>query len=216
MISHLRHSFSAIRAGAIWLGILAMAPGAVDAQEGLYGAGAPENAALMRVVNLNQTEHGPRIDVGPVRFSPQAPASASSYRPVPPGVYLLGGRALAVPFSPQADTFYTVLVHSPQEIEVVTDVAHGDPARAQLVLYNRTGRQVRLRAENPDGTVFPEVAPGTEAHRAVNAVSLTVVVDGPDGRPVLTRRLDLDRGGSYSIVLGVETAFVITAAVSSD
>ncbi len=191
---------------------LSVAP--VVAQDGLYAPSVPENAALVRVVNLREGEESPRLDVGRERFAPLPAGEVGPYRPVPPGVYILGG-AGGVEFSPEPGRFYSLVVSEGSAPAVVRDEAHTDPARAQLVMYNFGDAPADLFAL-PGGAIIFEKIPTEESEAmAVNAieVALSVRVGGEER---LRRELQLERGESYGIFVGLQQVVIAPATVSSE
>ncbi|MFW5828282.1 MAG: alginate O-acetyltransferase AlgF, partial [Alkalispirochaeta sp.] len=146
----------------------AVGTAAAFGQDGLYAPSVPEDAALVRVVNLHQSDDSPRLDMGRRRFSSLVPGTVGPYRPVPPGIHILGG-AGGVEFTPQPGRFYSVVFGPDNALTVLPDTAHTDPARAQLVLYNFTDTAVDLAAEPGDTVILEGVEPDQSRSIAVNA-----------------------------------------------
>lgn len=173
----------------------------LSAQDGLYAPSRPEDAALVRVVNLSAHDESARIDAGPVRFEPLDPATVGPYRPVPTGVYLLGDPERTM-FTPAPETFVTIVTghdpSTPGSVHLFTDEAHDDPARAQLVFYNLTSRILSLVAVPTGTVVFDEVPSQRSRSIAVNAINVDLEIrDGDDALGRTT--VDLSRGASFSI-----------------
>lgn len=186
----------------------------VWAQDGLYAPSIPEDAALVRVVNLRGDGPSPRLDIGPVRFDPLPARGASPYRSVPPGVYMVGGRAAGVMMTPAPATFVTVVMLPQGRIELMTDEPHQDPARSQLVLYNFADESVDLVSRRPATEIFDTVPPGTVRAIAVNAIEVELAATVAD-REVFREVLQMERGESYGIFVTDDGAVLHTAAVSS-
>jgi hypothetical protein len=112
-----------------------------------------------------------------------------------------GGRVCAGVFC-RAGADQTVLVTA-EEIAVVPDRSHEDPAKAQLVLYNVSTRaRVALVTAEAGQAVIPALAPLTGSAIAVNAVAVRFAVTvGNDDSPhtVEVAPFSLRRGASFSI-----------------
>ena len=200
----------------LWTTILVSVSVAVAvAQDGLYAPQVPGDAALVRVVNLRADGAPSRIDIGAVRFPPLEPGEITPYRSVPAGVYMVGGRAAGITFSPQQGSFVTVVVTPDGSLRLVTDEAHRDPARAQLVFYNFGTGVASLVSRDPAAAIFSEVPAGEVRTRAVNAISVDLAVDSGD-RERYRGALELERGESYSVFVTPEDVFVRTASVSTE
>ncbi|TVR03490.1 MAG: hypothetical protein EA403_06770, partial [Spirochaetaceae bacterium] len=113
--------------------LLAAAP-SVWGQESLYGAAAPADAALVRVVNA-QTEPLAELWIGATRFTALAPDGVSPYRPVNPGIHQIFVGTRSAELIPRRGVYYTVMV-TRDGLSIVEDTAHTRPDRAQIVLYN--------------------------------------------------------------------------------
>lgn len=189
--------------------------GALFSQDGLYAPAVPEDAALVRVVNA--TDDPLSLDLGPNRYE-VAGRSASAYRPLQPGIFVvaIGGERTVV--EPSARAFLSLVV-SETGVVVFTDERHGDPARAQLVIYNLASRPVGFRAVTPQAVLVPEVAPGASAVRVVNAIPVEVGAFAGD-EALVTAELDLERGESYALVVPPAEAdasgFTVRASVASE
>ena len=195
--------------------LLLVSAGALFSQDGLYAPSVPEDAALVRVVNA--TNEPLSVDLGPLRYD-VGPRSASAYRPLQPGIFVvaLGGERTVV--EPPARAFLSV-VASPVGITVFTDERHTDPARSQLVVYNVGSQPLEFRAVSPEAGLVPDVMPGASGARVVNAIRVEVGAFVGDD-PVATARLDLERGESYALVVPASGSgvpgFVVRASVSSE
>lgn len=184
-------------------------------QDGLYAPALPEDAALVRVVNA--TGDPLSLDLGPTRY--EVPVrSASAYRPLQPGIFVVAASGERTVVEPAAKAFVSVVV-STSGVSVFTDERHSDPARSQLVIYNLGTRPVDFRAVSPEAVLVAEVAPGTSAARVVNAIRVTVGAFAAD-EALVTAELDLERGESYALVVPGSRAdipgFTVRAALASE
>ena len=183
-------------------GVLAGVP-ELSAQEApdVYGPPAPRNAGFIRLVNAGTPGNTISTTIGSRSYGPLAFGDVTPYRPVRSGIYLatVAGARGEVIVSP--DSYHTVAAGG-DEIRVISDTRHEDPARAQLVLYNLlpSGRADLLVA--PNGTaVIQDVDAGTAEARAVNAVTAGFTVLGPSGARISAGELELSRGDSFGIFL---------------
>ena len=172
---------------------------AAQSATSVYGPAAPENAGFVRVFNGDPSREAVELPIGPRRYGPIASGEVTAYRPIRGGVFLLrsgGGEAELIV---RPDTYTTVLLGS-EEITVVSDERHDDPARAQLVLYNGAGAGGVDLVVLPDGApVFQDVPPGASRARAVNAVTVQLGLRAEDGAAVDLGPLDLTRGDSFGV-----------------
>jgi len=189
--------------------------GLLFAQEGLYAPAVPEDAALVRVVNATGDPLG--IDLGAVRYEVAA-RSASAYRPLQPGVFVIAHAGERTVVEPTAKAFLSVVVSS-SGVDVFPDERHSDPARAQLVIYNVGTARVDFRAVSPQAVLVPDVAPGESGVRVVNAVRVTVGALAGE-QTLATAELELERGESYALVVTAPGSgvggFTVRAAVASE
>ena len=185
------------------------------AQEGLYAPSVPEDAALVRIINA--TSEPLTFDVGPLRYRDVPAYSASAYRPVQPGVFVLFHVGKREVLTPEARSFLTIAL-LPDDLTVIRDERHVDPARAQLVIYNFSEQPVSFEAVEPGAVLVPEVPSGESRARVVNAIAVRIAAVAE--APLYAESIELERGESYSMVVlgeGVEPAgFVHQADVSSE
>lgn len=185
------------------------------AQEGLYAPSLPEDAALVRVVNA--TGHKLSLDIGPLRFGDVTPGAATAYRPLHGDVFVIAHNGVRAVLTPEPRTFLTVVLEQ-DDVRIVTDERHADPARAQLVIYNLTSVPVAFKAVVPAAVLVEAVDPGHSASRAVNAVSVTIGAF-VDDEPLYVTAVDLERGESYTLVVleeGEPPGFLVQASVSTE
>ncbi|MCG8480062.1 MAG: alginate O-acetyltransferase AlgF [Spirochaetales bacterium] len=194
--------------------LLAIASAAA-AQDGLYAPRLPGDAALVRVVNLDDSASSPRIDAGSVRFESLAPGEAGPYRPVAPGIYLIGARGRGAELNPAPGAFHTIVTLPGGDVRIFEDEAHRDPARAQIVLYNLSAVEASLSSVDPAGGLIESVGAGESEAIVVNAipVELSAVRGGVEA---LRRSVVLDRGASYAVFVGESFAALHTARVDGE
>jgi alginate O-acetyltransferase complex protein AlgF len=184
--------------------LLAMISLPAFGQEGLYGAGAPDDAAVVRVVHASAHEDEVSTSIGGADFGPLAYAAASPYRPIAPDLYMLSIADLTAELVAEVGAYYTIVLR-PDELLVFEDAEHTDPARAQVFLYNLSSLpEVKLVANGGPTDVTGFVAPGKSEEAVVAAVpvELTLVAGDDEIEPIGDP--GLERGESYSV-------FVITA-----
>ncbi|POR03277.1 hypothetical protein AU468_05315 [Alkalispirochaeta sphaeroplastigenens] len=178
-------------------------PGRVDlaAREGLYAPHRPGDAALVRVVNLSPRKDSPPLRLGPVRFPPKPAMTAGPYRPVPRGVYRLPGPERTV-VSPEPASFVTIVTgFAPEPGEkhhVFQDTPHDDPARAQLVFYNLSEKELGLVVADSGKAIFPPFSGPASATVALNAVAVELEIRHNGVAMVVTEVL-LSRGDSTAV-----------------
>ena len=198
------------------LSILVLVSSAVAAQEGLYAPSVPEDAALVRVVNV--TGEPVTLDVGALRFRDVAPRTATAYRPFQGDVVVIAHAGDREVVTPRARSFVSIVLGT-DGVLAITDERHTDPARAQLVLYNLTGGPLEFVAVEPEATLVPRVEPGAAARRVVNAIPLRFGAVSA-GALVHDETLGLQRGESYTMVIARAGddffGFVAQAAVESE
>jgi hypothetical protein len=183
-------------------------------QDGVYAPSVPQDAALVRVANLSRESETPRVDLGRERFAPLPAGAVGPYRPVPPGIYILGG-AGGLDFSPTPGQFHTIIVDHGQIQAILNDETHTDPARAQLVLYNFADAPAGVTAVPGDVIVFDDVRPGRSETTSVNAITIDLSLHVA-GEERLRREFDLERGESYGMFIGSEQVIVAPASVSAE
>jgi hypothetical protein len=209
-----------------WLSVCALSSAllALAAQGGvadsLYGEAAPRDAAYVRFfVAGNSSLHDP-LEIGGTRFVAVAPGSATPYRPVAPDIYLVDNDGRRAEIIPKKERYYTIAI-LPAEIRVFEDVAHTDPARAQIVLYNVSALDwVGLRTSDGRVEVMPAVARNRSHAVRVNAVPVRLTVAGPGSFASQLADPGLRRGASHSVFVygqGEETvAAVVEASLEMD
>jgi hypothetical protein len=197
-----RHVLRLLRAGAACIVIFLFVSFSAAAQESVYGPAAPPGAGFVRVFFAASPAETVTVDIGNVAFGPVSGGAVTPYRPVSEGLYLLRLPGRETELFTRAGAYQTVLVTA-EEIAVVPDRSHEDPAKAQLVLYNVSTRaRVALVTAEAGQAVIPALAPLTGSAIAVNAVAVRFAVTvGNDDSPhtVEVAPFSLRRGASFSI-----------------
>lgn len=168
-------------------------------QEGLYGAGAPDDAAFVRLVHALEHEDEVSTSIGEAYFGPLSFGSVSSYRPVAPDLYMLFIADLSAELVAEDGVYYTIVVH-PDGLLVLEDPEHTDPARAQIFLYNLSSLpEVRLVSDEGPTDVTGQVAPGESEEVVVAAVPVELSLYAGDEAIESVGDPGLERGESYSV-----------------
>ncbi len=179
--------------------LLCTAPAAVKATDGLYGAGAPEDAAFVRIVLAAEEAEVAPVWIGATEFTDIAPFSVPPYRPVSPGIHQIGIGEHTAELIPSRGGYYTV-VYDAGGLTIVEDTEHTRPDRAQIVLYNFSALdRLELRTADGETTAVAAVPHGEGRDIAVNPIPIgfTVFSDGEPVKPV--GDLGLEGGQSYSV-----------------
>ncbi len=168
-------------------------------QDGLYGAGAPDDAAFVRIVHAAAHEDEVSTSIGQAEFGPLSFASASPYHAVPPDLYTLFIADRTAELIAENGVYYTVVVCT-DGLVVLEDPEHTDPARAQLFLYNFSSLQeVRIVADGGPTDVTDQVTPGESEQVAVAAVPVELSLFAGDEEIEPIGDPGLERGESYSV-----------------
>jgi RPA family protein len=156
-------------------------------------------------------------DIGPLRYRDVQPYTASAYRPLQQGVFVVGHAGAREVVTPEARSFLSVVL-LPDRVAVMSDERHTDPARAQIVIYNFHSEPVSFEALRPEAVLVPEVDPGGRGQRVVNAI--TVTLGAVAAEILFSQELELRRGESYTLVVldssSEPSGFVVQAAVASE
>jgi hypothetical protein len=199
---------------------LCLVSASASAQDGLYGSTAPEDAALVRVINASAGSPDWKVDIGPVSFDSISALTGTAYRPVQPGIYLIPSGAGREVLSPARERFYTVIGAGGQ-VAIFEEERHTDPARSQLILYNMTSRSLDVFADEQNVTLMERVGPRESQTIVINALALVLAAaDSDNGQPLDDVTIELVRGASYGLVAIDATTevrlFVVEAAVASE
>ena len=183
------------------IGVFLLLPGLVGAQSsnGLYGAAAPDDAAFVRVVHGGGADPLRDVWIGATRFSEVAPASASPYRPVAPGIHQIFIGDQSQEIIPRQGNYYSVVADG-RRLAVLEDPAHTRPDRAQIFLYNfRDEGPLSLRTADGATTLIDLVARETSAVIEVNPVPVELALFHDSERIAQVGDPGLRRGQSYSV-----------------
>ena len=207
-----------VRIAVMILSGLAILPGI--AQESVYGPSAPAGAGFVRVIHGAGGTGPVSLEIGEASFGPVRAGEGTPYRPVSQGLYVVALADTETEVFPRAGIYQTVAI-TDDGVKVISDTVHEDPARAQLVLYNLTGRAAAKLVVEPSGEPVLEAVPaGGAESRAVNAVTVALAVTAGEGERTGPVRVELRRGGSYGFlayeVEGRIEATVVEATVEVD
>ncbi len=181
--------------------LLLLAPGGLDAQDGLYGAAAPRDAAFVRVMHVADAAPLNDLWVGAQRFSHVEQYSITAYRPVDSGIFQVTIGAESEELIARAGEYYTVL-YSDEGLAILQDPAHTRPDRSQLFLYNVSSLSpLELRTADGETPVITGVEPGRSGVTAVNPIRIEFALYHQGELVATVGDPGLERGQSYSIVL---------------
>lgn len=189
-----------VRFACVGLLLSLVLPVGVAQERGLYGAAAPEDAAFVRYVNVS-TRGATGFPVGATSFGALGPGSAGPYRPVSPGIYLLGRGARQQELIAAVGAYYTIALDA-DAITILEDKRHEDAARAQIIFYNLTpDATLSLRTADGRTQVIDPRDPGTAGSVVVNPIRVELAVyDTASGEAVARLEpLALESGQSYGV-----------------
>lgn len=155
----------------------AMPAFAASEDEGLYDALPPEGSAFVRFVHAQPDIGG---DLPPIvngkkrdglRFS-----KAKPYGVVPPGKVTAELGPVKKEFEAEKNTYYTLILQN-NDFKIVKDPEAKDPLKAQIIVYNTTGRDdISIRTADGKVTVVGPVKAGEVLDRAVNPIKVSFAV----------------------------------------
>jgi len=182
------------------------------ADEGLYAPKAPENAAFVRVFNARDTAITAKA--GTKEFGEIAPMSASPYY-----FYTKDSIDLTVdeqkqPQDLEAGAFYTVIAQD--GLNVITDTANSNPAKATISFYNQSSAPVTIKAKENTVAIFKDVASMDQTAREINPVKvdLTLNAQGND-TPMPIETIIMERDNHYAILFNGDQTAVFQAQVDT-
>jgi hypothetical protein len=197
------------------LALFTLAPGAVIAQESLYGALPPRDSAWLRFANALPGEASLQVDTKPAQRLGTAPQQRIGAYAVVEGVE---GRQVALrleagvhearlSLAVKPGASVTVLAQAGTDgapvLRAWTDQTEFNQLRARLSFYNAVpgceGGLLTL-AEN-GAAVMKDVAPATAAVRSVNPVAAQLAAACGGRAPVPVTLAGLEAGSTYSIWL---------------
>ena len=182
------------------LGIVGILP--LPAQDGgLYGGGAPDDAAYVRLIHGAEQTGTITTSIGDTEYGPLSFATVTPYRPVAAGLYPLrisgrGGELVA-----RDGAYFTIAVLS-ERLAVFEDPELTDPTQAQLFLYNVAGgTPLELSAADGSTTVIGPVGAGEAEEVLVTPVEAEFAVRNDDQVVADLGDPGLERGQSYSVIV---------------
>ena len=196
-----------VAAFVFWLVVGFMfVPAATHAQSGsLYGAGAPADAAFVRVFNNRSDGAVSRLWVGATEYRNLSPGHSSAYRPATPEIHTVYLNDLFQEFIPREGSYYTLLLLD-DRLQIHQDPAHTRADLAQILVYNLdVSGPVSLRSTDGAITVIGDVKSGESGAIAVNPVAVELAVFVGDEKQVELGDIGLERGQSFAVfVVGAE------------
>ncbi len=189
-----------------------MHPALAQTAPGLYDPEPPANSGYVRI--LHTSGDGP-LDLlvdGKTRITQLARHIPSDYMVLPTGKHTLelrqaGKTKLSLPLdvvSTRAITLVFSSVTADSKPALFDDKTNSNKLKATLTVYHLQPNLEALDIITADGklTVFPALAAGSSASRAVNpiAIELAVTKSGTP-QPLANTKLTLTQGGSYSLFL---------------
>jgi hypothetical protein len=179
------------------LALLLAAP--LWAQDGLYGSGAPDDAAFVRIIHATEGAGDVSPSIGDAEFGPLAYTDVSPYRPVATGLFTVSLGSEEVELVAKNGVYYTIAV-TPSGATLFEDPEHTDPAESQLFLYNLLAEApARLYAAGRGTEVIAPVQAGASSQVAINPVAVELVVSVNNEDVANVGDPGLERGQSYSV-----------------
>jgi len=207
-------------APAALLALLVVSFPLAAANKSVYGPEVPGDSAFVRIVNAASGAAKLSAELGATSWEPLGFAEASVYRPVTPDIYSFSAGGREVEVIPGSGRYYTIAV-LPNDIVVLEDPTHTDPARAQLFLYNFSSLpRVELATADGKTTVIAAVRQNASGLAVVNAVAARLAVKSGGVLVKAIGDLGLARGSSFSVFVlgdaGSPAVFTLKAAVKAE
>jgi len=203
------------REGLLLTAMLLLVIPASLSQQGLYGPPIPENTALLRVVNADDSQISHSVDIGYLSIKNIPFKEITPYRPISQGIYIASTASLQSEVILQPGAYYTIVLDH-QGITSFRDEAHTDPARTQLYLYNLSSiPEISLTTTDGEIMVIEGVKKQSSSMVLVNPVPVQFQVVWNNDRTLSLPPIRLERGESFSIfVIGstFEPAVVVQQA----
>ena len=212
VLSRLGRSVRHISMAGLAVLLMPLAPLQAQTQPGLYDPEPPANSAYLRIVH---TGAGGPVDLlinGKLRASGIARGIPSDYLVLPAGSHQLelkqGGKSrLILPVDAPGSyaltlAFGTLAANSKPQI--FEDKTIANKLKATLTVYHLHPSSDALDIMTGDGklTVFPALAQGATAVRAVNPIAIELMAaKSGTGLALAKAQLSLVQGASYSIIL---------------
>lgn len=171
-----------------------------SAQSGsLYGAGAPEDAAYVRVFNHRSDGTVSRLWVGATEFRNLTTGVSSAYRPVTPEIHMVYLNDLFEELIAREGVYYTVILQD-EGLLIHEDPTHRRADLAQILVYNLDiAEPLALRSADGTTTVVGELRSGESGAVAVNPVAVELTVFLGNGQSVELGDIGLERGQSFAV-----------------
>ena len=186
------------------LGMLLSTGAAHAGEDALYDPMPPLGSAFVRAVDCRKAAAAIDVRVGATSFGKLQPAEAGPYRVVAPGALKATfGATGTADVVVEPGSFYTLVVRDgTAPTPFLVDKPNSNLSRAQITLYNLTDAPaVSLKLADGSAAVVEAVAPGQQAGRLVNAVTVDLGLwIGAQAGQVLPGR-ELQRGGAYSVLV---------------
>ncbi|MEL7344530.1 MAG: alginate O-acetyltransferase AlgF [Pseudomonadota bacterium] len=181
------HKFTSIAA----LGIFMIAGAARSADNELYNAPPPEDAAFLRWIEPGQAPN--------VFGLATLGAEGDVFHPV----------SAALTDGAEAGSYYTAARNSSGEVVVIQEPARADRSKVLLTLLNLTGAPVRLVLLEQNVDVIGATDADDAGARAVNPVAATLCVMTADDKALGTFDVQLRRGQNMTFVARPDGAVLI-------
>lgn len=169
--------------------------------EGLYDEVPPEGSAFVRFIDaqLDEDEWFPVVNGKKrdgVRFGGVKPYGVVAHGKV--AVELAGA---TLDFDAEAGGYYTVILQN-KALRVVKDPKATDDLKAQILVYNLTGRDdVSLKTADGKVSVVGPVKAGEMAERAVNPIKVSFAVYAGEEKYADLNDWPLERQESYVVAI---------------
>lgn len=181
---------------------MAAAPAFAEGDEGLYDAVPPEGSAFVRFIQAQADETSeiiPRVngrERDAARFGAVKPYSVVAHGPVKVALGAVEGE-----FEAEPDGYYTVILQN-GALRIEKDPVAGDVLKAQIILYNLTGRDdISVRTADGKVTVVGPLESGAIQDRAVNPIKVSFAVFAGDEKYADLSDWPLERGQKYTITV---------------
>ena len=195
--------------------LLPLAATQAQTQSGLYDPEPPANSAYVRLIHSSNDGALDVLVNGKARISALTRGIASDYMVLPAGSHQLelrqGGKSRKMPLEVQGAHALTLAfanLAGNSKPQIFEDKTIANKLKATLSVYHLHPSIDAVDITTADGklTVFPALAAGATAVRAVNPIEIELVAQKSENRMLLARtKLALTPGGSYSIFLLPDT-----------
>lgn len=189
--------------------LLAALPVSSQTAAGLYDPEPPANSSYLRLIHA---AHDGMIDVlvdGKLRIKQLGPGQASDYLVLPAGQHKISlslkGKTLSeLPFDCVGTHAYSLAYTSLKadaKPMVFEDKTIANKLKATLTAYHLQNPGPSFDVMTADGklTVFPGLAAGSHAVRAVNPINVELVANS-GGNKLAQTKVEMLQGGSYSVL----------------